>query len=450
MARTTVSVAVGTAIERDGNTVVLHQPNRTIHLSKLPPGALTLFDRLTSAPSGVDCAELAALPEQVVARLEPLLRYGIEWDNGAVAATLETMVPTQRHDPAPVTVAVQLSRFACLRRDDNGLILESPLSTRRLRVGHPAVGALLTALATPHAPASLARDVHPEAPALLAHLLAAGFLDEGCAEPASLRQWEFHDLLFHWRSRRGRHDHPVGGTFPFLGQIGSAPVVRPLHPGPRTPLVTPELDDIARADPPFTTVLESRRSTRAHDGEPITVEQLGEFLYRSARVRELREDESKPYPTSSRPYPSGGATYDLELYLTVHRCTGLAGGIYHYDPLGHQLVGLGSEENMSDRLLADARASIRSSATPDVLITLTSRFQRLSWKYRGMAYAAILKNVGALYQTMYLVATAMNLCACALGAGNAELSAQTFGVDYTQESSVGEFLLGGSARSSRK
>jgi SagB-type dehydrogenase family enzyme len=59
-----------------------------------------------------------------------------------------------------------------------------------------------------------------------------------------------------------------------------------------------------------------------------------------------------------------------------------------------------------------------------------------------MAYAATLKNVGVLYQSMYLVATAMGLAPCGLGGGNAALFADVVGTDYFAESSVGEFLLG--------
>jgi SagB-type dehydrogenase family enzyme len=77
-----------------------------------------------------------------------------------------------------------------------------------------------------------------------------------------------------------------------------------------------------------------------------------------------------------------------------------------------------------------------------VLITLTSRFQRLSWKYRAIAYATTLRHTGVLYQTMYLVATAMGLAPCGLGNGSADLSVRALRLDYLTESSVGDFLLG--------
>jgi SagB-type dehydrogenase family enzyme len=77
-----------------------------------------------------------------------------------------------------------------------------------------------------------------------------------------------------------------------------------------------------------------------------------------------------------------------------------------------------------------------------VLLIITARFGRVSWKYRGMSYATVLKDVGALMQTMYLVATAMELAPCALGGGDAERFARVIGSDYFSETSVGEFLIG--------
>jgi hypothetical protein len=53
-----------------------------------------------------------------------------------------------------------------------------------------------------------------------------------------------------------------------------------------------------------------------------------------------------------------------------------------------------------------------------------------------------MKDVGCLYQTMYLVATAMGLAPCGLGGGHSDLFAQVAGLDYFAETSVGDFVLG--------
>ena len=66
----------------------------------------------------------------------------------------------------------------------------------------------------------------------------------------------------------------------------------------------------------------------------------------------------------------------------------------------------------------------------------------MSETYESIAYSLILKHVGSLHQTMYLMATAMDIAPCALGSGNAELFAKVARTNYYGESSVGEFMLG--------
>jgi SagB-type dehydrogenase family enzyme len=60
-----------------------------------------------------------------------------------------------------------------------------------------------------------------------------------------------------------------------------------------------------------------------------------------------------------------------------------------------------------------------------------------------MAYAAVLKDVGVLYQALYLTSTAMGLGGCALGGGDAATFARASGLDPFDEGTVGEFLLVG-------
>jgi SagB-type dehydrogenase family enzyme len=79
---------------------------------------------------------------------------------------------------------------------------------------------------------------------------------------------------------------------------------------------------------------------------------------------------------------------------------------------------------------------------PQVVLIVTARFGRVMWKYHGMAYSLILKHVGVLYQTIYLVGTAMGLGVCGLGGGDAADFAAASGLAYHAEGSVGELVIG--------
>jgi SagB-type dehydrogenase family enzyme len=144
----------------------------------------------------------------------------------------------------------------------------------------------------------------------------------------------------------------------------------------------------------------------------------------------------------SRPYPSGGGLYELEVYPLVNRCEGLSPGLYRYDGSTHSLEYVAAMDPDGRQLVDDARAASRMRGEPHVLLLLAARFMRVNWKYESVAYSLILKNVGVLQQTMYLVATAMGLAACALGGGNSDVFCRLAGTDFWHETTVGEFLLG--------
>ena len=86
-------------------------------------------------------------------------------------------------------------------------------------------------------------------------------------------------------------------------------------------------------------------------------------------------------------------------------------------------------------------------AAPQVLITIAARFGRMSWKYSSLAYALILKDVGVLTQTLYLLATDMGLGGCAIGSVNIDLFARMTGIEFHIEGPVGQFALGRGAPS---
>ena len=352
-----------------------------------------------------------------------------------------------------------LSRFAYIRREGSELVVESPQAAARVILHDPRALAIIGTMGQPATTADVAARIADLPPAAVRALLGllddAGMLDEagmatspGAGSNLELESWEFHDLLFHSRSRRGRSDGRFGATYR-LAHRPPVPALKPTGDREWHDLEIPDLDRLAREDPSLSEVQRRRRSIRKYGAQPITDRQLGEFLYRVGRVTERwRADVPAPSdPVSmdfaSRPYPSGGALYELELYAAVNNCRNLAAGLYDYDPEHHRLGRVAGATGDVGLLLDEAAASAGiGRETVQVLIILAARFQRIAWKYESIAYSLILKNVGVLFQTMYLAATAMGLAPCALGCGNSDVFARAAGTDYYVESSVGEFLLG--------
>jgi SagB-type dehydrogenase family enzyme len=351
-----------------------------------------------------------------------------------------------------------LSRFAYLRRRANEMVLESPRSGALFKICNPKVAAAL-ALASAPQPIKqfLRQDGFPglELLALLldCHILfkieAAG--DDGL-RPAegddSLVLWDFHDLLFHARSTEGRHANPLGGLYPYADVINPLPAVRPPWPGKKIDLRTFSAAP-AEAITGVAKLLRERHSTRDFDNQrPITLAELSRFLDAAARVLSelkttLDPEGGGPVLTyTMRPYPSAGASYELELYLAVDTCQGLPPGFYHYDAGGHALVPIEVRAHEFEALLKGAELAMAAPAAPQILITIAARFGRMSWKYSSIAYGLILKDVGVLIQTFYLMATDMGLGGCAIGSTNIELFAKMTGIEFHVEGAVGQFAIG--------
>jgi SagB-type dehydrogenase family enzyme len=356
-----------------------------------------------------------------------------------------------------------LSRFAYMRRRANEMVLESPRAGALFKICDPKIAAALVALSTPQQVKQLRRQKDFVGHELLGLLLDCQILFKIAAgdglRPAegddNLVLWDFHDLLFHARSTEGRHANPLGGAYPYADAIAPLPAVRPSWPGKKIDLheVSPPS---AEAPSPAAKALRERHSTRDFDNQrPITLAELARFLDSTARVQsELKTpldhgggDGGGPELTyTARPYPSGGASYELELYLAVDTCDGLSRGFYHYDAGAHALVPIETRGNQLDAVLKSAEFAMGVDAAPQILIAIAARFGRVSWKYSSIAYALILKDVGALMQTFYVMAADMGLGGCAIGTTNIDLFAKMTGLDFHVEGPVGQFALGRGAK----
>jgi SagB-type dehydrogenase family enzyme len=356
-----------------------------------------------------------------------------------------------------------LSRFAYLRRRGNEMVLESPRAGALFKICDPKIASAIAILATPQQIKQLRRKDGFPGVELLALLVDCQILFKiDAAGDSGLRStegnhdlvlWDFHDLLFHTRSTEGRHANPLGGLYQYADVMPPLPAVRPRWPGKKIDL---RKLSAAPSEPisPVAKLLRERHSTRSFDDQrPITLAELSRFLDNTARVLskwKSRADVGSPGPLveyAVRPYPSAGASYALELYLAVDKCEGLVRGFYHYDAGGHALVPIGARTQELDALLTGAELAMGAPAAPQVLITIAARFGRVSWKYGSIAYALILKDVGVLLQTLYLMATDMGLGGCAIGSTNIDLFAKMTGIEFHVEGPVGQFAIGRGAKS---
>ncbi|MGJ0508689.1 MAG: SagB/ThcOx family dehydrogenase [Methylocystis sp.] len=389
--------------------------------------------------------------------LHGLVEYRLVGADGKDMAIIEP----QMRDYAPrlphidEATPLVLSRFAYLRRRGEDMVLESPRANAAVMLCDARLASALASLAKPRTAAELrAEGMFPGAE-LLALLCDCQMLhpfDAGKGLRASegddaLLLWEFHDLLFHARSTNGRHANPTGGLYAHARLVPQPPAVRPAWPGPAIDLTKfPGASDSACA-----ALLRARHSERVYDDQhPITLAEVARLLDGAARIvsRQSIGDGGGDEPgldIAARPYPSGGASYELELYLAVGRCEGLPRGFYHYDAERHALVAIAANDRQLGALIDDGQFAMGAPWPPQILITIAARFGRVSWKYSGFAYALILKHVGVLMQTLYLMSTEMNLGACAIGVGDIDLFSRITGLPFHVEGPVGHMAIGSRA-----
>jgi SagB-type dehydrogenase family enzyme len=388
-----------------------------------------------------------------------LLEYRLAAPRGGELAAIEPQIPDYWPQLAKLGNAdrIVLSRFAYLRRRGNELVLESPRSPALFRIADPKAAAAILALSRPQKVSALRQEKNFIGLVLLGLLVACEILFRVDAKSEGLRAdegdpnlvvWDFHDLLFHTHSTEGRHANPLGGRYPYVGTIAPPPAVREPWQGAPIDLQALSGNDSASG---FAALLAARHSVRDFDdARPITLAELARFLDQAARIKskwtsplDFGEGDLGPdLDYTSRPYPSAGSAYELELYLTVNTCEGLARGFYHYDAERHALVPIAARPQEMEAQLSSASFGMDAPGPPQILITIAARFNRVAWKYSAIAYSLILKDVGLLLQTLYLTATDLGLGGCAIGTSNIDLFARMTGQPFHAEGPVGQFALG--------
>ena len=400
-----------------------------------------------AAPAPVDVRALEAVLDRLGCAVVHSLALP---DGGQPLLSVEPLVaqPEFRPAPLPLDAVVRLSRFAAFRPGPGGLVLDGPDTDFRVVLHQALARAVVTGLVEPCTADDVAETVGAP-PVVVAELLsfvvAAGAARVADADGAvaedtdpDLRGWSHHELLFHEQSRRRARTGAAAPEPP--------PVTRPLPEGRRYRLHRPDPDTVGGAGPSLTALLESDHVCPELADGVVTAEQLGELLYRSARVRSTgaahlpSPDGGPAHDASQRPYANIACLYELELYLVLGRCAGLPRGVYHYDPLGHALTLLDVARPEVDQLLDVGRVGAGSIRRPAVMMTVAARTARVSWILPGAAYRVALQHCGALQETVYLVAKSMGLWAHGVPT-DAHAVDRTIGLRWPVEIGLGECII---------
>ncbi|MFW0783155.1 SagB family peptide dehydrogenase [Gordonia sp. CPCC 206044] len=417
-------------------------------LDGLSPAQVDVLRRLNAGP--------VSFVETIDSETQALLHTLV--DAGVVSITvsldgrdLYTLRPFRRPPaarPDPDTGPVEISRFTIVRKHGDDVVAEHPRSWSDIVVHDPAVLGVVTGLGAAHVdalPTWVVERLH-------ADLYWTGHAISPGAERSDFatRSWSPHELWFHRRTTVGDRAAAFADFGPTRwadGEFEPLPARRDTVAGEVIALPAPDLDELQRDDLPLVTVVEARTSVRDFDdADPMSIAQLGELLYRCGRTRSVRTVDANravPEELPSRPYPSGGSLYELEIYPVIRNVEGVAPGMYHYDSYDHALRLVAPYDDPAvQRLIAPASLTLADGQRPQVMLAIAARVGRIMWTYEQMPYAVILKHVGVLTQTLYLTATAMGLGGVAQGYGDTAAFAEATGADELVEANVGTFVVG--------
>jgi len=157
--------------------------------------------------------------------------------------------------------------------------------------------------------------------------------------------------------------------------------------------------------------LTRRRTRRDFAAEPLDLGRLSTLLHHACGVTGTME----AYGYSRLPlrtFPSSGGLQAPELYLSAQAVDLLESGLYHYDPIRHQLelIRRGAFGSTLSSL-ALGQPWVERAA---VVFIMSGSYERLRWKYGERAYRFMCVDSGLLAQNLHLVAESLELGACAI------------------------------------
>lgn len=345
----------------------------------------------------------------------------------------------------------EISRFAFVQREGGKTVLENCEIGVCLVLGSQGGGLLPHIFGDPKCAigANAGAEGKLAYPGFWHFLWRFGFLQSSLIDSFDRQSWEFHERLFHSRSRNFLGQRMIGATYRFKDTVQSPPAIKAPMSDDKIALSRPD-DDASDAVPQpepkpqsLYEVMDARKSIREPGARPLTLDDLGGFLWRTVATRKYIKGGGLQ-DLLVRPVPAGGSINEIEIYLVINRCDGLNPRIYHYQGAEHALYALPAREQVRKAILGAASNAVGlGSKMPDSLIVMASRMPRLGWKYQNLCYRLSLLNAGVMMEAFYLVATEMGLAPCATGTGDSALFSLATGLGIENETAIGEFILNG-------
>jgi SagB-type dehydrogenase family enzyme len=204
------------------------------------------------------------------------------------------------------------------------------------------------------------------------------------------------------------------------------------------------LQTIKLSDPEFNKeirfweVVLKRKSIRKFTIEPLTLSELSSLLFGMNGLTRI-------FPQYAfRTVPSAGGLYPIEVYPIVNNIENLERGIYHYNIPKHslELLKAGDFSSNITRACLDQQMAFNSA----VDFVWTAVIERSKWKYLQRCYRYIYMDVGHIGQNFYLVAEALGLGACTIGAIYDDEINDLLGIDGINETTLYVGVVGNKFR----
>ncbi len=188
----------------------------------------------------------------------------------------------------------------------------------------------------------------------------------------------------------------------------------------------PKLDLSLEND--FWKVLLNRHSTRVFKDDPISLNDLSSLLFGMVGLTRI-------YPQFAfRTTPSAGGLYPIETYPIINNIEDMKPGVYHYNVLHHELECL--KEGDLRELVSEACLGQKMTFGSAVNFVWTAIIERAKWKYLQRCYRYIYMDCGHIGQNLYLIAEALGLGACTIGAIYDDELNEILGIDGKTETAI--------------